>query len=116
MMPLPCLRKPVHRLWPTTYEGSLPALQTINWLRHDVTPIGVAEGLPPAEKLATLQARCMALYGFARSSALPAAGGLQQLSQAACKLLHAMVCLHVPMPRTTTTAQAFCLPRQLQSS
>jgi hypothetical protein len=80
-------------------------LQTINWLRHDVTPIGVAEGLPPAEKLATLQARCMALYGFARSSALPAAGSLQQLSQAACKLLHAMVCVHIPMPRMIPTAQ-----------
>ena len=79
-------------------------LQTINWLRHGVTPIGVAEGLPPAEKLATLQARCMALYGFARSSALPAAGSLQQLSQVACKLLHAMVCPHVSMPVMTTTA------------
>lgn len=31
-------------------------MQTINWLRHGVTPIGVAEGLAPAEKLATLQA------------------------------------------------------------
>lgn len=29
--------------------------QTINWLRHDVTPVGVAEGFAPAEKLATLQ-------------------------------------------------------------
>lgn len=76
---------------PTVRNLGLLVLQTINWLRHDVTPIGVAEGLPPAEKLAKLQARCMALYGFARSSAAPAYGDLQRTSQLACDLLHAMV-------------------------
>lgn len=64
--------------------------RTINWLRHGVTPIGVAEGLAPAEKLATLQARCLALYGHVRGSSMSQSPGLLRLSRLACDLLNAM--------------------------
>ncbi len=73
--------------------SSIPAqLQTINWLRHGVTPIGVAEGLAPQEKLATLQARCLALYGYARGGGpVGQSYASLRLSRLACDLLEAMV-------------------------
>ena len=73
-------------------EHAVPTMQTINWLRYGVTPIGVADGLAPAEKLAVMNARCLTLYGHERGSGSTAAPGeVTRLSRLACRLLGAMV-------------------------
>lgn len=82
-------------------------MQTIHYLRYGVVPVGVTEGMAPAEKLDKLVERSRLLYGHERSSNLQTAAPFGHASQLARQLLEAMVsessCSDVGTTRTRPT-------------